>query len=77
MGETLGLLAIGLVVIAGVVAWQRRRARMYDLRFWTEEEWKASDDDGVDEDSGPYCHLCDHPNPPGTHFCQSCGQKIA
>ena len=78
MADTLGLLAMGILVVAAVVAWQRRRRAMrYDLRYWHDDPPGEPYEDTVDEESGPYCHLCDHPNPPDTHFCQSCGQKIA
>ena len=64
MGETLVLLTSGALVVAGVFAWQRRRrAMMYDLRRWHDDPPGEAYDDMVDEDSGPYCHLCDHPNP--------------
>ena len=78
MEEVLGLLAIGGLVLLGVTVWQRRRRdMMYDLRFWNDEPSPEPDEGEIHAEGGPYCHLCDHPNPPGTYFCHSCGQKIA
>ncbi len=78
MGEWLGMLGIGLVAGAGIVAWRRRRRAMrYDLRRLHDEPPGEAYDDMIDDESGPYCHLCDHPNPRDTFFCRSCGQKIA
>jgi hypothetical protein len=78
MGQYLALAAIGvLALVGGVLWWKRRKAQMYDLRYWNVDPPGEAYDDMVDEESGPYCFRCDHPNPPGTNFCQSCGQRIA
>lgn len=79
MGNLVAIVAIGALVIAGAVLWRiRRRAQMYDLRYWNVDPVEEPDHEGmVDEDSGPYCRYCDNPNPPGTNYCRSRGQKIA
>jgi hypothetical protein len=67
-------------VVLAVAVWiRRKRVDPYDLRLLNApppEEVGEAWDDMVDETSGPYCSACDHPNPSGTNFCQSCGRKL-
>ena len=74
------LVIIGVVVVIAVVVWiRRKRVDPYDLRRLNDpppEPPGEAYDDMVDEHSDAYCYACDHPNPPDTYFCQSCGRKL-
>jgi hypothetical protein len=72
---------LGVVVLGSAIIWIRRRPKNdpYDLRRLNEsapEPVPDAYDDMVTSDSGPYCVRCDHPNPEGTYYCKSCGQRL-
>lgn len=79
-GPQFPLALIGFSVMLAVTVWLRRkRVDPYDLKRLYDpppEEIGEAYDDMVTEESGPYCHGCDHGNPVGTNFCQSCGRKL-
>jgi hypothetical protein len=74
------LLLIGVLALyVGWRWWQTRRRDPYDLsRLWDSPTGEPDPDAEaeVTADSGPYCAGCDHPNPPGTHFCRGCGRHL-
>lgn len=72
---------IGIVLVITVIVWLRSKHRdPYDLSRLNEvedEDPGEAWDDMVNDESGPYCHSCDHPNPLGAGRCLSCGRYEA
>lgn len=86
---TLPILLLGLVVLyAAWIWWKRRRAGRYDLGRLRDAPrtglydrspllpGEEPDEDGITEDSGPYCHACDEAYPPGTSVCFRCRRPL-
>jgi hypothetical protein len=76
---SIGAALFGIAVVIAVVAWLRRRRRRfdpYDLSRLNDPDPGEPWEEAIDDESGPYCHACDHQNPSGVRVCTSCGRRL-
>ena len=75
------VLIITAPIVYAVFVWLRsKRVDPYDLRRLNaaspDDDPGEAYDDMVTDDSEPYCHGCDQPNPAGVRVCLSCGRPL-
>ncbi len=81
MWDAAPAILFGLVIVWAAVVWiRRKRVDPYDLRRLNavddDDEPGEAWDDMVNDESEPYCHSCDQPNPRGAGRCLSCGRPL-